>query len=248
MTETNSLESSNIYRETRIGKLQEIKGMGKNPYPSKFEKTDWTRDIQDKYNHLESGEETQDEVKIAGRIMAIRNSGMFIDLHDPKGKIQIFSHKDILTPDDLPLMKQLDIGDIIGVVGTVRRTPRGEITINSTHVELLSKALLPLPEKHHGLTDVEMRYRHRHIDLITNPESRETLRMRAQVVSQFRKYLIGRDFLEVETPMLHPIAGGAAAKPFVTFHNTLDMDLYLRIAPELYLKRLIIGGMVRESL
>lgn len=235
--------ASNPYREIRLKKLKSLEELGKPPYPSRFDKTHTTQEIHNIYENLASGEETQDYVKIAGRILAIRNSGLFLDLHDSQGKLQVFCHKDHVAPEDFPVVKLLDIGDIVGVEGVIRRTSRGEITLNAQKLHLLSKALLPLPEKYHGLADQELKYRHRYIDLIVTPETRDRLNVRAQAIAWCRSFLIQKGFLEVETPMLHPIAGGAVAKPFKTYHNTLDMELYLRIAPELYLKRLIIGGL-----
>jgi len=237
---------TNQFRSSRLTKLKAILDSHIDPYPSQFQKSHELGDVLTSYAYLENGQETQDSVTVAGRIYTIRNSGMFMDVRDAIHKIQIFCHKNSSPAALFTLLENLDMGDYIGVSGLVRRTPRGELTINAQHITLLSKALLPLPEKYHGVTDVETRYRYRYLDLLTNDDSRHTLRQRAKIIATLRSYLINQDFLEVETPMLHSIPGGALAKPFETFHNALDMKLYLRIAPELYLKKLIVGGLAHK--
>src|SRR3954452_10541833 len=240
---SNTGEDDAPFRRVRLEKLAALRGMGIEPYPVSFSRTDEAAALETRHAELPSGAETEERVRVAGRIRAMRNSGMFIDLHDASGKIQIFSHKDHLAADQLALLRLLDIGDLLGVEGLVRRTPRGELTINASAVTVLAKALRPLPEKYHGLADIELRYRQRYLDLIMNPQSRDTLLRRSRVVAAIRGHLSERGYVEVETPMLHTIPGGASAKPFVTHHNALDIHLYLRISPELHLKRLLVGGL-----
>jgi lysyl-tRNA synthetase class 2 len=230
-------------RNVRIEKLEKLRALGLDPYPHKFSVTHQAGVLQETYKDLPSETETEDVVQIAGRVLSNRNSGMFIDLQDASGKIQIFSHKDILNDLGQKVLDLVDLGDWIGVKGFVRRTKRGELSINAQEMTMLSKALLPLPEKYHGLADIEKRYRQRYLDLISSEESRTRLRNRSRILQTIRALLINRGFLEVETPMLQTIPGGAAAKPFITHHNALDLSMYLRIAPELFLKRLIIGGL-----
>ncbi|MNX31107.1 Lysine--tRNA ligase [compost metagenome] len=232
------------HERVRRQKLAELREKGVEPYPYRFERSASNEELQEKYRGLTDGEETQDVVRVAGRIMARRDTGklQFIDLLDATGKIQLFISKATIGEQAFETLSLLDIGDFIGAEGLVRRTKKGELSVAVTGWELLSKSLRPLPDKWHGLEDVETRYRQRYLDLIVNPESRDVFRKRSLIVREIRHYLENLGFLEVETPMLHAIPGGAAARPFVTHHNTLDMELHMRISPELYLKRLLVGG------
>ena len=236
-----STQEDNI-RASRIQKLAELADREVNPYPYSFDKNASAAELQEKYKDLPAGEETEDKYAVAGRIMAMRNSGMFIDLLDDSGKIQIFCHKEHLSEEKVKMLKLMDVGDIAGFYGTIRRTPRGELSIKVTDYKLLTKSIKTLPEKFHGLTDVETRYRQRYVDLIMNEEVRDTFRKRSLIIQKIREYLAKQGFLEVETPILQTTASGANARPFNTHHNALDMGLTLRIALELYLKRLIVGG------
>jgi lysyl-tRNA synthetase class 2 len=229
----------------RLRKLQALKDEGINPYPYRYERSHKAKELQEIYKDLANEVETEDVVSVCGRIINERNTWMFVDLHDDSGKIQLFCHKQSLPEEKLKRLKLLDKGDFIGVVGTVRRTTKGELSIRVTDYTILCKSLLPLPDSWDGFTDVEARYRHRYVDMIMNPAVRETLKKRSLTIRHIRNFLDSRDFFEVETPTLQVEAGGADARPFTTHHNALDLDLYLRIATELHLKRLIVGGMER---
>ena len=238
-------------RAARIEKVQQIKDLGLNPYAYKWAVTNNANELQKKYADLPNGEEVDIEVSLAGRIVARRVFGKlaFFELQDETGKIQLYLDKKKINSQMSALVgafnhlkKLSDTGDILGVKGSLKRTEKGELSIYVGEFAILTKSLLPLPDKWHGLTDTEKRYRQRYVDLIVNPQVRQTFRRRAQITAGIRRYLESRDFLEIETPVLQSEAGGAEARPFITYHNTLEMDLYLRIATELHLKRLIVGG------
>ena len=240
------VEDINEMMQIRRDKLKTFEDMGVAPFGHRYEVTYHAQDIRDKFDELE-GEEDGPKVRLAGRLMAKRGHGKasFAELMDMSGRMQIYFKYDVLGEEKYSQFRLLDIGDIIGIEGRVFKTQRGEITVIVLDFELLSKSLRPLPEKFHGLKDVELRYRQRYLDLIVNPEVLDTFVKRTNIIRAIRRYLDERDFLEVETPVLSTIAGGAAARPFITHHNALDMDMYLRIATELSLKRLVVGGMER---
>ena len=229
--------------KVRRDKLAALRAEGRDPFEeTRFDVTHHAQDIKDHFDALEGS-----EVRVAGRLMSKRGMGKvsFCDLQDKSGRIQLYARKDEMEEEEYNRFKKYDIGDIVGVVGEVFRTQRGEMSVRAKHITLLSKSLRPLPEKYHGLTDKEARYRQRYVDLIINPESKRNFEIRSKFVAYLRRYLDSIGFMEVETPVLSPIAGGANARPFITHHNTLDIDMYMRIATELHLKRLIVGGMER---
>lgn len=238
-------------RQVRLNKIQQLKDIGINPYAYSWQSTTTALELKEHYQTLNPGEELNDEVSIAGRVMSRRVFGKlaFFTIQDETGIIQLYLDKKRLNEcmseldNAFSTLKNLiDIGDFIGVKGTIKRTEKGELSVYVSTYEILTKSLLPLPDKWHGLTDTEKRYRQRYVDLIVNPDVRETFRNRARITSSIRRYLDKIGFIEIETPVLQGEVGGAEARPFITYHNTLQMDLYLRIATELHLKRLIVGG------
>lgn len=237
--------------ETRIinerkQKLEDLRKAGINPYAYRYEKTASAAEIKQVYSQLKAEEHDtmRNKVRVAGRLMNVRLMGKaaFAQLQDFSGQIQLYFRHDDVGKDAYDLFKKLDIGDIIGVEGSVFKTKTGEVTVDVRNFELLTKSVLPLPEKYHGLKDSELRYRQRYVDLIVNPEVRKTFVVRAKIIQAIREFLSNQGFIEVQTPTLQPIYGGASAKPFITHHNALNMPLYMRISDELYLKRLIVGG------
>ena len=239
-------KKENPLRAEKRRKLHNLRELKINPYPYRFERTALALDLKTEFADLAEGDKREDKVvQVAGRVMTKRPMGKaaFFTIQDPSGKLQIYLRKEDLSEQGRQVFQNMDIGDIVGLGGFVFKTQKGEVSIHTQNIEMLCKSLEPLPEKFHGLTDVELKYRHRHLDLIMDEDSREVFAKRAKILKEIRKYLDEAGFLEVETPMLQAIYGGAAAKPFETHHNALDMKLFMKISPETYLKRLVVGGL-----
>lgn len=235
----------NPLRAEKRKKLHQLREAGINPYPVNFERVGSAGDIKDKHAHLQAGEKNEAAVmRLGGRVMTLRHMGKasFFNLQDQTGSVQVYVRNEDLPAQAQKAWSLVDLGDIVGVEGFVFRTQRGELSLHAKSFEILTKTLEPLPEKFHGIADVEIKYRHRHLDLISDPDSRKVFEVRSQIIREIRKFLDGKGFLEVETPVLQPIYGGASAYPFSTHHRALDMKLFMKISPELYLKRLIVGG------
>ncbi|MEA3515084.1 MAG: lysine--tRNA ligase [Nanoarchaeota archaeon] len=238
------MAEENILMQEKLKKLDSLKEMGINPYPYNFDMTHHAADILKKYSHLKKEEKTKDIVSIAGRIMTMRRMGKatFMHIQDETGRIQLYLRKDDVGEENYNILKKSDIGDIVGVKGTVFSTMKGEISVYVENYVMLAKSIRQLPEKFHGLKDQELRFRKRYLDLIMNPEEKEKFRMRTRIIALIREFLNKQNFMEVETPVLQGVYGGTNARPFKTHIKAYNMPMYLRVAPELYLKRLMIGG------